>query len=93
MIQSRKMRWTGHVKYMEDTSMINGYKILVGKPEGKIQIRKHKRKWEVILKWILRKYGGRCGLDSLDFGQGPVAGSCEHGNEPSDSRRGEQFHE
>jgi hypothetical protein len=26
----------------------------------------------------------RCGLDSSGLGQGPVAGSCEHGNEPSD---------
>jgi hypothetical protein len=25
----------------------------------------------------------RCGLDSSDSGYGPVAGSCEHGDEPS----------
>jgi hypothetical protein len=25
---------------------------------------------------------GRCGLDSSDLGQGPVVGSCEHGDEP-----------
>jgi hypothetical protein len=87
------MRWTEHAKYMEDTSMINGYKILVRKPEGKIQLRKLKRKWEVILKRILKNYGGRCGLNSLDFGQGPVVGSCEHGNEPSGSIKGEQFPE
>jgi hypothetical protein len=28
---------------------------------------------------------GRYGLDSSDSGQGPVEGSCEHGNEPSGS--------
>jgi hypothetical protein len=27
----------------------------------------------------------RYGLDSSDSGYGLVAGSCEHGNEPSDS--------
>jgi hypothetical protein len=28
---------------------------------------------------------GRHGLDLSGSGQGPVAGSCEHGNEPSGS--------
>jgi len=32
-----------------------------------------------------------CGLDSSGSGQGPVAGSCEHGNEPSDSIKGWEF--
>jgi hypothetical protein len=27
----------------------------------------------------------RCGLDTSGSRQGPVAGSCEHGNEPSAS--------
>jgi hypothetical protein len=26
---------------------------------------------------------GRCGMDSFGSGYGSVAGSCEHGNEPS----------
>jgi len=25
----------------------------------------------------------KCGLDASGFAQGPVAGPCEHGNEPS----------
>jgi hypothetical protein len=29
-----------------------------------------------------------CGLDSSGSGQDTVAGSCEHGNEPSDSLKG-----
>jgi hypothetical protein len=29
-----------------------------------------------------------CGLFASDFGQEPVAGSCEHGNEPSVSIKG-----
>jgi hypothetical protein len=32
-----------------------------------------------------------CGLDSSDSRQGPVAGSCEYGNEPSGSIRGGDF--
>jgi hypothetical protein len=38
--------------------------------------------------WILGRLawgGGRCGLDSTGSGQGPVAGCCECGDEPSGS--------
>jgi len=28
---------------------------------------------------------GMCGLDACSSGQGPVAGSCEHDNEPAGS--------
>jgi len=31
---------------------------------------------------------GRCGLDTSGSGLGPVAGCCEHGNEPSGSVKG-----
>jgi hypothetical protein len=34
---------------------------------------------------------GSCGLDSSDPGYGPVAGSCEHGNESSGSIKGRKF--
>jgi hypothetical protein len=34
---------------------------------------------------------GRCGLDSSDLGQGPVADPCKHCNEPSDSIKGDEF--
>jgi hypothetical protein len=34
---------------------------------------------------------GRCGLDSSGSEQGPVAGSCEHGNEPSGSVKVGEF--
>jgi hypothetical protein len=46
---------------------------------------------EIILEWILRKYGGRCGLDAYGSEQGPAAGSCEYGNESSGSIKGEEF--
>jgi hypothetical protein len=32
-----------------------------------------------------------CGLDSSGSGQGPVAGSCEQGNEPSGSIKDAEF--
>jgi hypothetical protein len=32
-----------------------------------------------------------CGLDSFGSGQGQVAGSCEHGNEPSGSIKYGEF--
>jgi hypothetical protein len=34
---------------------------------------------------------GRRGLDSCGLGLGPVAGYCEHGNEPSVSVKGVEF--
>jgi hypothetical protein len=33
---------------------------------------------------------GRCGVD-LSGSEGPVASSCEHGNEPSHSIKGVEF--
>jgi hypothetical protein len=41
---------------------------------------------KIILEWM-----GRRGLDSSGSGQGPVAGCCEHGNEPSGSIKGGEF--
>jgi hypothetical protein len=32
-----------------------------------------------------------CGLDDSRSGQGPVAGCCEHGNEPLGSKKGGEF--
>jgi hypothetical protein len=35
--------------------------------------------------WILGRLAGKCRLDSVGSGQGPVAGFCEYGDEPSGS--------
>jgi hypothetical protein len=35
--------------------------------------------------WILGRLAGECRLDLVGSGQGPVAGSCEYGDEPSGS--------
>jgi hypothetical protein len=34
---------------------------------------------------------GRCGLNTSSSRQGPAAGCCEHGNEPSGSMKGGKF--
>jgi hypothetical protein len=34
---------------------------------------------------------GRCGLNASGPGQGRVAGSCEHSNEPPGSIKGREF--
>ena len=36
----------------------------------------------LILKWIVKKQVGRCGLNSSGSGQGLIVGSYERGNEP-----------
>jgi hypothetical protein len=40
MIKSRRMRWTGHVERMRDKK--NSCKFLVGEPEGKMTLGRHR---------------------------------------------------
>jgi hypothetical protein len=47
--------------------------------------------WEDNIKMDLRETGFEGGLDSSSSRQGPVAGSCEHGNEPSGSIKDEDL--
>jgi hypothetical protein len=62
------------------------YKVLVGKPEGKRPLGRPRRRWEDGIRMDLSEIGlGGCGLDSTVSGQGPVAGCCECGDEPSGS--------
>jgi hypothetical protein len=44
-----------------------------------------------VLEWILGNMVGRCGLDLFGPGQGKVASSREHGNEPMGSVRSGVF--
>jgi hypothetical protein len=46
LVKSRGIRWMGHVACMGD--MRNAYRILVGKPEGKIPCRRHRCRWKHI---------------------------------------------
>jgi hypothetical protein len=43
MIKSRRIRWAGHVARMSEKR--NPYRILVGKPDGKIPIGRQGRGW------------------------------------------------
>jgi hypothetical protein len=56
--------------------------VLVESSEGRRRLGKSRDSWRIILKRILIRIGG-CELDSVGSKLGPVAGSCEHGNEPS----------
>jgi hypothetical protein len=83
-VKSRRMRWEGHVARMGEERKL--YKVLVGKPEGKIPLGRPRRMWEDGIRMVLREIGlGGCRLDSTVSGQGPVAGCCECGDEPSGS--------
>jgi hypothetical protein len=63
----------------------NAYRILVGKPERKRPLGRPKRRWVDSIKIDLRDRMGWYGRDGSSSGWGPVEGSCEHGDEPSDS--------
>jgi hypothetical protein len=89
MIKLRRISWAGHIAHMGE--MRNAYKILIGNPQGKRPLGGSGNRWDLILKWILRNSVGWCGFGSSGSGQGPVAGSCEHGNEPSGSIKAWSF--
>jgi hypothetical protein len=55
LTKSRRKRRTGHVASMGE--MINIYKSLIGKPEGKIPRRRFMRRWEDNIKIDLEDLG------------------------------------
>ena len=54
VIKSRKIRWAGHVARMWERRGV--YRVLVGKPEGRRPLGRHKRRWDDALRWIFRKW-------------------------------------
>ena len=70
MRKSRRMRWAGHVARMGERR--GAYRVLVGKPEGKRLLGRHRLDGRIILRWIFRKWdvGGRYGLDRVGTGYG-----------------------
>ena len=54
VITSRRMRWVGHVARMGKERV--GYRVLVGKSEGKRSLERPRHRWEIILRWIIRKW-------------------------------------
>jgi hypothetical protein len=61
------------------------YRILVGKPEGKRPLGRPRRRWVDNIKTDIGDRVEWYGLDRSGSGQGPVEGSCKHGNELSGS--------
>jgi hypothetical protein len=53
MIKSRWIRWVGHVAGIGELRKL--YKTFVGKPMGKRQLGKARRRWENNIEWIVRK--------------------------------------
>jgi hypothetical protein len=56
-IKLRRMRWVGHVARMGEGR--NVYRVLVGKPGGKIPLERPRRRWE---------YGIKMDLMDIDWG-------------------------
>ncbi|KAJ4426809.1 hypothetical protein ANN_26608 [Periplaneta americana] len=54
-IKSRRLRWAGHVARMGESR--NAYRVLVGRLEGKIPLRRPRRRWEDNIKMDLREVG------------------------------------
>jgi len=59
VVKSRRMRWAGHVARMEEGRGV--HRVLVGKPEGKRPLGRHRRRWEDNIKMDLQEVGGGCG--------------------------------
>jgi hypothetical protein len=66
MIKSRRMGLAGHAARMGETR--NAYRILVGKPEGKIPLGRPRRMWVDNIKIHLREIGWD-GVDLIDLAQ------------------------
>ena len=68
VIKSRTVRQAEHVARMGERRGV--YRVLVGKPEGKVQLGRPRRKWEYNIKMDLQEVGYRVwtGLNWLRIG-------------------------
>jgi hypothetical protein len=82
-IKSRRMRWAGHVACMREGR--NVYRVFVGKPEGKRPLERRRHRWEDGIKMDLGEVGWGVWIGFTWLRIGPLAGSCECGDEPSGS--------
>jgi hypothetical protein len=53
VIESRRMKWEGHVAHMGEGRGV--YRILVARPEGKRPLGRPRRRWEDNIKMDLRR--------------------------------------
>jgi hypothetical protein len=58
VIESRRMRWAGHVARMGERKGV--YRVLVGKPEGKRPLGRPRRRWKDNIKMYLQEV--RCAV-------------------------------
>jgi hypothetical protein len=66
VIKSRRMGWVGHVKSMWKRT--RAYLVLVGKPEVKRPLGRHRRRWEDNIKMDLQEVGWS-GMDWIYLAQ------------------------
>ena len=59
MIKSRRLRWAGHVDRMEKSR--SAFKMLTGKPTGKIPLGRPRRRWENNFRMDLEEIGVNAG--------------------------------
>jgi len=60
------MRWSGHVARMREER--GGYRVLVGKPEGKRPFGRPRRRWEDNIEMDLQEVRC-CGMDWIELAQ------------------------
>jgi len=90
VMKSRRMRWAEHVARMGEGRGL--YRVLLGKPEGKKPLGRHRHRWENNIKMDLLIVGcGGMGWIDLDQDRYRLAGTCECGNEPSVSLKCGEF--
>jgi hypothetical protein len=65
VIKSRRMRWAGQVARMREKR--GAYRILVGRPEGRRPLERHKRRLENNIKLDLQEAGW--GMDWIELAQ------------------------
>jgi hypothetical protein len=66
VIKSGRMRWARHVARMGEGRV--AYRILVGTPEGRRQLGRHRRRWEDNIKMDLQEVGCE-GMDWVGLAQ------------------------
>jgi hypothetical protein len=54
VIKLRRLRWAGHVAHMGERR--DAYRVLVGRREGKRPLVKPRHRWDILLRWIFRKW-------------------------------------
>jgi hypothetical protein len=65
VMKSRRLRWAGYVERMGERR--GAYRALVGKPEVRRLLGRHRRKWEDNIKMDFERLGG--GVDWINLAQ------------------------